>query len=461
MPSPSRRDLDDLLQHAGWLRSLARSLVADPNLADDLLQDTWVAALEHPPGEGGTPRRWLSAVLRNFAREDRRRKEHRAQREERSARPEATRSVHDAVASAMLQRSLVEAVLALEEPYRDAIVWRYFERLPPREIASRLRVPVNTVKTRLARGIEKLRTELDRRNGGDREAWLPALIPLAVRPELPASALGSLLVNANLKLGLAASLVIAALLGIWSIARSDAPGLAPTAHATIAAEPSTASPSLTSERGVAPPSREQATPAVADAPPATAPASPASSPILASGRVVDADGRFVAGVELVSGSRAEASSLSVIATSAANGSFTAPSAKLHGSLFARDTTYTTVFGVDAWWNAPAFYPSAGVFAFSENLLSLAPIATPINWLTGSPLLAYNVTFLLSYLLCGLGAYFLAFVLTRSHTASFVSAVAFAFAPVLRASGHRRQGHRGQGAQAIPAGVGIRRRIDGP
>ena len=83
---------------------------------------------------------------------------------------------------------------------------------------------------------------------------------------------------------------------------------------------------------------------------------------------------------------------------------------------------------DAWWNAPAFYPSAGVFAFSENLLSLAPIATPINCLTRSPLLAYNVTFLLSYLLCGLGAYFLAFVLTRSHTASFVSAVAFAFAP---------------------------------
>ena len=83
---------------------------------------------------------------------------------------------------------------------------------------------------------------------------------------------------------------------------------------------------------------------------------------------------------------------------------------------------------DAWWNAPAFHPSAGVFAFSENLLSLAPIAVPINWFTHSPLLAYNVTFLLSYLMCGLGAYFLAFVLTRSHTASFVAAVAYAFAP---------------------------------
>ena len=82
----------------------------------------------------------------------------------------------------------------------------------------------------------------------------------------------------------------------------------------------------------------------------------------------------------------------------------------------------------AWWNAPAFYPSTGVFAFSENLLGLAPIAAPIIALTKSPLLAYNAAFLLSYVLCGLGAYFLGFVLTRRHDAAFVAAVAFAFAP---------------------------------
>jgi hypothetical protein len=82
----------------------------------------------------------------------------------------------------------------------------------------------------------------------------------------------------------------------------------------------------------------------------------------------------------------------------------------------------------AWWNAPAFYPSTGVFAFSENLLGLAPITAPIIALTHSPLAAYNIVFLASYLLSGLGAYMLAFVLTRRHDASFVAAVAFAFAP---------------------------------
>jgi hypothetical protein len=91
-------------------------------------------------------------------------------------------------------------------------------------------------------------------------------------------------------------------------------------------------------------------------------------------------------------------------------------------------TSHTVPLTSAWWNAPAFYPSSGVLAFSENLLSLAPITAPILHATGSPLLAYNAAFLLSYVCSGLAAYWLAFVLTRCHGASFVAAIAFAFAP---------------------------------
>jgi hypothetical protein len=82
----------------------------------------------------------------------------------------------------------------------------------------------------------------------------------------------------------------------------------------------------------------------------------------------------------------------------------------------------------AWWNAPAFYPSPGALAFSEHLLGLAPITAPVIALTHSPLAGYNAAFLLSYVFSGLAAYWLAFVLTRRHDASFVAAAAFAFAP---------------------------------
>jgi len=82
---------------------------------------------------------------------------------------------------------------------------------------------------------------------------------------------------------------------------------------------------------------------------------------------------------------------------------------------------------ERWWNAPAFYPSHGVFAFSETFLGIAPITAPFFWL-GQPLLGYNVAFLLSFFLSGVSAYGLGFVLTRQHGAALVAAVAFAFPP---------------------------------
>jgi hypothetical protein len=82
----------------------------------------------------------------------------------------------------------------------------------------------------------------------------------------------------------------------------------------------------------------------------------------------------------------------------------------------------------AWWNAPIFYPASGALAFSEHLLGEAPIAAPLVALTGNALFGYNVALLASYVLCGLGAHFLAYTLTRRHDAALVAGIAYAFAP---------------------------------
>jgi hypothetical protein len=76
-------------------------------------------------------------------------------------------------------------VLALEEPYRETVLLRYFENLPPRAIARRLAVPVETVRTRLKRALETLRARLDR-DYGARGAWSLALVPFARAPLSPA-----------------------------------------------------------------------------------------------------------------------------------------------------------------------------------------------------------------------------------------------------------------------------------
>jgi DNA-directed RNA polymerase specialized sigma24 family protein len=58
----------DALGDAEWLQRLARGLVRDANDADDLFQDTWVAALENRPvlPDQHSRRSWLARVARNL-----------------------------------------------------------------------------------------------------------------------------------------------------------------------------------------------------------------------------------------------------------------------------------------------------------------------------------------------------------------------------------------------------------
>ena len=83
---------------------------------------------------------------------------------------------------------------------------------------------------------------------------------------------------------------------------------------------------------------------------------------------------------------------------------------------------------EQWWNAPAFYPYPGTLAYSEHLLGLLPIAAPLHWLTGSPIIAYNVTFLLTFVLSGTAAYVLGLELTGRRDAAWIAGLAYAFAP---------------------------------
>jgi len=131
---------ETLLEHAAWVRRLARGLVADVHGAAELEQETWLAALTHAPraGAGATwGRGWLARVAANLAHRSRRTRERVAEREERAARGEAQPSAAELVERADLTRALVAHLLALEEPYRSTLLLRYFEELSPSAIARR------------------------------------------------------------------------------------------------------------------------------------------------------------------------------------------------------------------------------------------------------------------------------------------------------------------------------------
>ncbi len=177
MSTPSDITPEALLAHSDWIRHLVAGLVRDPGRADDVLQETWLIALHRPPQENGNLRGWLASVARSVVQNLGRGEGRRKCREQAVARLEALPDTVDVIAKARLQGRMVDAVLGLDEPYRSSVLLRFFEDLPPREIAERMGRPVNTVRTHIARGLAQLRTELDA-EFGDRESWGMAFLPL-------------------------------------------------------------------------------------------------------------------------------------------------------------------------------------------------------------------------------------------------------------------------------------------
>ncbi len=171
-------DVNLLLDQTGWIRGLARRLVADTHAAEDLIQEIWVEALEHRPDPRRPMRGWLATVMRNRLVSHRRRDVHRSERERDASREEREPSTFSVVERASTHQDLVQNVMGLDEPYRSTILMRFFEDLSYGEIARRMGVTKATVNSRITRGLERLRQKLETQYG-NRRAFLMALLPLA------------------------------------------------------------------------------------------------------------------------------------------------------------------------------------------------------------------------------------------------------------------------------------------
>lgn len=175
--------LETLLAEADHVTALARALVADPATADDVAQATWLDVLRSERRSIVDPRAWLATIVRRRALRAQRtaaRRQHR-ERIAADARAEQTApSAADLTARVATHRELVDAVLLLDEPYRETIVLRFFENLDVDAIALRMQTKRNTVRSRLQRGLDALRERLDRAHGG-REHWLTAVLALGGR----------------------------------------------------------------------------------------------------------------------------------------------------------------------------------------------------------------------------------------------------------------------------------------
>lgn len=153
-------------QHAPFLRRLALALVGDHHGAEELVQETWLAAASQPGGHVRSPRAWLAGTARRLAAAGRRT---RGRRRETHLADEPAIDAGDPMGIAAkleAERVLGAALEALPEAQRTALWLRYREGLGIAEIAERVGAPANTVRDRLRRGLGSLRQRLDQGTGG-------------------------------------------------------------------------------------------------------------------------------------------------------------------------------------------------------------------------------------------------------------------------------------------------------
>jgi RNA polymerase sigma-70 factor (ECF subfamily) len=152
-------------RHGGAVHALARRVVRDAGLAEEVVQEVFVRLWGAPDRfdpERGSLRSWLLAQAHSRCIDRLRADSSRRLREERDAARTATAGYdveHEAWDLAVADR--VKHVMAELPPgEREAIELAYFDGYTYREVASLLNTPEGTIKSRIRSGLKRMRADL-------------------------------------------------------------------------------------------------------------------------------------------------------------------------------------------------------------------------------------------------------------------------------------------------------------
>ena len=143
--------------HRDFLRRFLIGLTRDIDLADDLLQESYLKARAGIEGyRGGEPRAWLTAIARNAFNSHLRR---------RYVRFESSLSEDDVPAPGPMDRHLDlidirRAIASLPKAQRDALVMKHYGGYSYEDIAAHMSCATGTAKSRVSLAIRRLRKAL-------------------------------------------------------------------------------------------------------------------------------------------------------------------------------------------------------------------------------------------------------------------------------------------------------------
>lgn len=148
--------------------SLARRILKDPALAEDVVQEVFLALWRDPHGfdrQRGAFSSWLLAMTHHKAVDSVRREETLRRRRARAAEEDESLigtaaegpDVDDIVMTTLQGEGVRKALLALPVAQREALTLAYFGGYTQREVAALTGAPLGTVKTRMLAGMRRMR----------------------------------------------------------------------------------------------------------------------------------------------------------------------------------------------------------------------------------------------------------------------------------------------------------------
>jgi len=152
---------------AGELRRFVLGVIRDPELTDDIMQTTFVKAIEHGhEARFETFRGWLFRVAFHEALASRRRLATREKGHRRLAgfRPKSGETPDERLLRGETVEVVRKALAELPDEQRRVVLARMYEDKTFAEIAGEFGLPLGTVLTRMRRALEKMRRHM--RPGG-------------------------------------------------------------------------------------------------------------------------------------------------------------------------------------------------------------------------------------------------------------------------------------------------------
>jgi RNA polymerase sigma-70 factor (ECF subfamily) len=149
--------------------ALARRILADDTLAEDVVQDVFLSVWRDPHAYDrarGSFSSWLMAMVHHKAVDAVRREEAHRRRQSRAeddlalTAPFSAQDVEDEAWARVVSERVRTALGTLPDAQREALTLAYYGGYTQREVAALTRAPLGTVKTRMLAGMRRLKEEL-------------------------------------------------------------------------------------------------------------------------------------------------------------------------------------------------------------------------------------------------------------------------------------------------------------